>query len=314
MARYLLIRFFKMLVTLFVISLFIAVMIRLVPGDPATYILGKDAAPEQVEIMRHKMGLDRPFIVQYGEWLKGVLRGDWGRSMRLDIPVTQMVLERYPRTLSICLVGSIIALVIALFTGVFSALKAGTWIELVVSSVSLAGISIPAFWFGTMLMLLFSVKLGWLPTSGYVAPTENFIEYLKHLIMPALAQGLIVGSVMTRMIRANLLEILHENYIVVARAKGLSERVVILRHALRNALIPIVTTFGMTMGYMLGGSVVIESVFVYPGIGQLVVSAIFSRDYVLVQGVILAYALTFILVNFVTDIGYGVLDPRIKLQ
>jgi peptide/nickel transport system permease protein len=303
-----------MLITLFVISFFIAIMIRLVPGDPATYLLGRDASPEQVAVMRHKMGLDRPFIVQYWEWLKGVLRGDMGRSMRLDIPVTQMVLERYPRTLSICLLGSVIALSIALFSGIFSALNTGTWIDLIVSVISLAGISVPTFWFGAMLMLLFSVKLGWLPTSGYISPAEDFVEYLKHLIMPALAQGLIVGSVMTRMIRANLLEILHENYITVARAKGLAERIVISRHALRNALIPIITTFGMTMGYMLGGSVVIESVFVYPGIGQLVVSAIFSRDYILVQAVVLAYALTFILINFITDIGYVILDPRIRLQ
>jgi peptide/nickel transport system permease protein len=314
MVRYLLGRLLKMLVTLFIISFLIAMMIRLVPGDPASYRLGRDASPEQVEIMRRKMGLDRPPIVQYVEWLKGVLRGDMGLSMRLDIPVTDMVLERYPRTLSVCVLGSIIALVIALSAGIFSALKAGTWIELLVSSVSLAGISLPAFWFGTMLILLFSVKLGWLPTSGYVSPAEDLVDYLKHLMMPALAQGVIVGSLMTRMVRANLLEILHENYITVARAKGLPERVVLLRHALRNALIPIVTTFGITMGYMLGGSVAIESVFVYPGIGQLAVSAIFSRDYVLVQAVVLAYASTFILVNFTTDICYGVLDPRIRVR
>lgn len=312
MLKYVLGKLIKVILTLLVISFLLAMMIRWVPGDAATYLLGRHASPERVAILRHKLGLDRPFIVQYLEWLKGVFRGDLGRSMRLDIPVIDMVLERYPRTLSICFFGSLIALLIALSAGIFSALKANTWVELLVTSVSMAGISIPAFWFGTVLMILFSVKLGWLPTSGYVAPSQNFLEYLKHLIMPALSQGLIVGSVMTRMIRASLLEILHQNYVTVARAKGLPERVVILRHALRNALIPIATTFGMTMGYMLGGSVVIETVFVYPGIGQLVVSAIFSRDYVLVQGVVLAYALTFILINLITDILYGILDPRVR--
>jgi peptide/nickel transport system permease protein len=225
-----------------------------------------------------------------------------------------MILERYPRTLSVAVFATLLAVVMALGLGIPSAIKAGSWVDLLVTAGSLFGISVPTFWFGTMLVILFSVKLDWLPASGYVPATENLHEYLQHLAMPVLSQAVVVGSVTARMVRATLLEILHSDYIRVARAKGLSEQALILRHALKNASVPIVTRFGISLGYMLGGSAIIEILFAFPGIGQLVLVAITSRDYVLVQGVVLAYALSFIVINTVTDIVCGWLDPRIRFE
>ncbi|MFB0547251.1 MAG: ABC transporter permease [Anaerolineae bacterium] len=311
--RFIVSRILKFSLTLLLISFLIAVMVRMIPGDPASRMLGRAATPEQVALLRHRMGLDQPILIQYLKWLQGVLQGRMGESYRLGIPVNELVLERYPRTLSCVFLGTIISLIVSLTAGIISARKANTWFDFTVTSISLLGVSMPSFLTGIILIYIFSVKLGWLPTSGWVHPTENFWEYIKHLLMPATTLGLAVGAIMTRMVRATLLEVLYENYIIVARAKGLEERLVLLRHALRNTLIPVVTAFGIQMGYMLGGSVVIEDVFTFPGVGQLVVTSIMGRDYILVQAGVLAYAMTFMAINFVTDISYGFLDPRVRV-
>ncbi|MEA2513458.1 MAG: peptide/nickel transport system permease protein [Thermomicrobiales bacterium] len=298
--------------TLLGLSFLIFMLTRLIPGDPAVLMLGRGASPEAVTILRHELGLDRPAVIQFFSWLAKMIRGDMGTSTRLDLPVSELVFERYPRTISFVLFGSAIALVYALATGTLAARKRNSWVDFLVTSVSLFGISVPTFWLGVLLVLFMSVRLQWLPASGYVGPTEDFGKYVKHLLMPGTALGLAVGSLMSRVVRSSLLEALNEGYVTVARAKGLSERVVMTRYALRNALVPIITVFGIQLGYMLGGSVVIEQVFTYPGIGQLVVDAIFRRDYPLVQAAVLAYATTFLLVNLLTDVAYAVADPRLR--
>jgi len=310
--RYIVKKLIRLVVTLFIVSLIIFSMIHFIPGDPAAIMLGRGANPEAVSILRHELGLDKPVYTQYFIWLTGVLRGDMGLSYRLKIPVVGLVLERYPRTLSLVLVGSIIALLISLSAGISSAKKQNSWKDLFITTISLFGISMPSFWLGVLLIILFSVHLCFLPTSGYIAFNRDFLGWLAHLAMPSVTLGLAVGAIMTRMVRGSLLEVFRQNYVTVARSKGLSERMILYKHCLRNALPPVITYFGIQMGYMLGGSVVIEEVFTYPGIGQLVVDAIFRRDYPLVQAVVLAYAFTFILVNFIVDISYAILDPRIR--
>jgi peptide/nickel transport system permease protein len=307
-------RLLHTLLLLFLVSVLIFSLTRFIPGDPAMLMLEYDANPEQVEILRHKMGLDRPVHTQYFVWLRDLLvHGDMGDSMRWNEKVVPIVLERYPRTLSLVIWGFFVSLFISLVAGIISARRHNTWTDLGITTLAMLGISVPRFWLAIMFMLVFSVYLGWLPTAGWVAPGDNFVEYLKHLIMPGTALGLAVGAVMTRMVRSSLLEVLFEGYITTARAKGVRERGVLWRHALRNALIPVVTFFGIQVGYMMGGTVVIEQVFNYPGVGQLIVDAIFRRDYPLVQAGVLAYAVTFILVNFITDMLYPFLDPRVKV-
>lgn len=312
MGSFLLNRAVRFGATLLGLSFLVFMLTRLIPGDPALLMLGRGASPEAVTILRHELGLDRPAIVQFFVWLGDVVRGDLGTSTRLDLPVFDLVMERYPRTLSFVVFGSVVALVYALTTGLLAAKKRNSWVDFLVTSVSLFGISIPTFWLGVILVLICSVHFQWLPASGYVGPTEDFGEYIKHLLMPGMSLGLAVGSLMSRVVRSSLLEALNEGYVAVARAKGLSERVILTRYALRNAWVPIITVFGIQLGYMLGGSVVIEQVFTYPGIGQLVVDAIFRRDYPLVQASVLAYATTFLLVNLLTDIAYAVADPRMR--
>ena len=305
-------RLARFAVTLLGLSFIIFMMTRMVPGDAATQMLGQGANPEAVAALRREMGLDRPPLNQFLAWLSSALRGDMGRSTRLDLPVTELVLERYPRTLSFVVLGSIIALSYAVTTGILAAYHRNTWVDFLVTSVSLFGISLPTFWLGVLLVLLFSVRLGWLPASGYVGPTEDFGEYLRHLVMPALALGLAVGSIMSRVVRSSVLDALNETYVTVGRAKGLRDRTILGRYAFQNALVPIITVFGIQLGYMLGGSVIIEQVFTYPGIGQLVVDAIFRRDYPLIQASVLAYATTFLVVNLLTDVAYAVVDPRLR--
>jgi peptide/nickel transport system permease protein len=312
MLRYITFRLGRALVVLFLISVFVFMMTRLIPGDPAALMLGRGASPEAIASLRAAMGLDRPAYTQYFAWIGNALTGDLGTSMRLKTPVVDMVLERYPRTLSFVVAGSLISIAFSLTLGVLTAVRHNSTFDLLVTSGALLGVSIPGFWLGILLILVFSVQLGWLPTSGYASPAEGLGEYLKHLAMPGFTLGIAVGAIMTRFVRASLVEVLYQNYITTAKGKGLGQTLLLFRHAIPNMLIPVVTVFGIQMGYMLGGSVIIEEVFAYPGIGQLVVDSIFRRDYPLVQAAVLAYAITFIIVNLITDIAYGLLDPRVR--
>ena len=279
-------------------------LIHLVPGDPVQAMLGEGARPADVASLRHSFGLDLPLGTQYLRYWHGVLHGDLGRSLRLNDSVTHLVLSRYPYTVSLTVAALLLALVLAIPAGVGASLHRGRWQDHLLGGVSLLGLSFPGFALGPLLILLVSIKLGWLPVSGAAGP--------EYLILPAVTMGSALAAILTRMVRTAMLEELGQDYIRTARAKGLPERTVVYRHALRNALIPIITLIGLQFGALLAGAIVTEKIFSWPGIGQLTVSAISNRDYALVQGCILAVGLTYVLVNLLTDVVYVVVNPRIR--
>ncbi len=286
-----------------VISL-VFLLIHIVPGDPVEQMLGEGARPADIVALRHAYGLDLPLKTQYVRYWRGVLHGDLGRSIRLNDSVTHLVLTRYPFTVELTAAALIIALLLAVPAGISAALHRGEARDHVLSVVSLFGLSFPAFALGPILILLVSIKLGWLPVSG--------AGDLSHLILPAVTMGSALAAILTRMVRTSMLEELGQDYIRTARAKGLPERTVVYKHALRNAMIPVMTLIGLQFGALLAGAIVTETIFSWPGIGRLTVSAISNRDYPLLQGCILAIGLTYVLVNLATDILYTVVNPRIR--
>ena len=297
----------RLLYTLPVVWLVVSLvflMIHLVPGDPVAQMLGEGATPTDLDLLRHQYGLDLPLSQQYLHYWHGVLHGDLGHSLRLNDSVTHLILQRYPYTLELTLAALVIALLAAIPAGILAALHRGKWRDNTVGVVSLFGLSFPAFAMGPIAILLVSIKLGWLPVSGAGSPA--------HLVLPAITMGSGLAAILTRMVRTAMLEELGQDYIRTARAKGLPERTVLYRHALRNALIPIVTLVGLQFGALLAGAIVTETIFSWPGVGRLTITAISNRDYALVQGCILAVGLTYILVNLGTDILYAVLNPRIR--
>ena len=284
----------------------IFLLIHIVPGDPVTQMLGPDAQSADVERFRHDLGLDLPIRVQYAHYLAGLARGNWGQSYRFRAPVFGLIFERYPATLELSLAALVVCLGIAIPAGVFSASRRGTARDRLTSVLTLLGLSVPNFALGPLLILLFSVELGWLPVSGRGG--------VSHLVLPALTLGAALAAILTRMVRGAMLEELHSDYVRTARAKGLAERAVLFHHAFPNALIPIVTIVGLQFGTLLAGTIVTETIFSWPGIGRLAVQAIQSRDYPLLQGCILVIALSYVLVNLLTDIVYALVDPRVRLS
>ncbi len=303
-ARALLLRLLYTVPVVWLVVSLVFLLIHLVPGDPIQQMLGEGARPVDVEALRHSYGLDLPLGTQYLHYWRGVLHGDLGSSLRLHDSVTHLVALRYPYTVSLTLAALALALVLAIPAGVAAALNRGRWQDHLLGGVSLLGLSFPVFALGPLLILLFSIKLGWLPVSGAAGP--------EYLVLPAATMGSALAAILTRMVRTAMLEELGQDYIRTARAKGLSERAVVYRHALRNALIPIITLVGLQFGALLAGAIVTEKIFSWPGIGQLTVSAISNRDYALVQGCILAVGLTYVLVNLLTDVLYVVVNPRIR--
>ena len=279
-------------------------LIHIVPGDPVAQMLGEGATSADLETLRHQYGLDRPLGEQYLHYWNGVVRGDLGHSLRLNDSVTHLILQRYPYTLELTLAALLFALLLAIPAGVFAALHRGRSRDHLVGVVSLFGLSFPSFALGPIAILVVSIRLGWLPVSGAGTP--------DHLILPAITMGSALAAILTRMVRTAMLEELGQDYIRTAHAKGLPEHTVLYRHALRNAMIPIITLVGLQFGALLAGAIVTETIFAWPGIGRLTVSAISNRDYALVQGCILAVGLTYVLVNLATDTLYAVLNPRIR--
>jgi ABC-type dipeptide/oligopeptide/nickel transport system permease component len=298
---------FRLVYTIPVVWLVVSIvffLIHLVPGDPVEQMLGEGARPADIVALRHAYGLDQPLGRQYLRYWDGVLHGNLGHSIRLNDSITHLVLTRYPYTIELTVAALIIAVLISLPAGIVSALRRNGWQDRTLSFVSLLGLSFPPFALGPILILLVSIKLGWLPVSGAGG--------LTHLILPAVTMGSALAAILTRMVRTAMLEELNQDYIRTARAKGLPERVVILRHALRNALIPVITMLGLQFGALLAGAIVTEKIFSWPGIGRLTVNAISNRDYPLLQGCILAVGLTYVLVNLATDVLYLVINPRIR--
>jgi peptide/nickel transport system permease protein len=288
-------------------------LIRLIPGDPVTALLGLEADAATIAAMRQKLALDQPVVVQYLTWLSHILVGDFGRSIQGGRPVLPMLLQALLPTFLLSSAALAISLAISIPAGIIAATRRNSRADYAASFLALCGLSLPSFWLGILLMLTFSIWLPILPASGYGAPLSDPIGFLQHLILPALTLGAALSAATMRMTRAAMLEVLRADYIRTARAKGLSRRVVIWGHALSNARIPIVTLLGIQLGQLLGGVVITETVFSWPGIGKLTVDAIFARDYPVVQGAVLLTAVLFVLINLLTDLIYTVLDPRLRL-
>ncbi len=289
-------------------------LIHLIPGDPAQTVAGSDATPKEIEAVRIKMGLDKPLLVQYGIWLGNVSRGDLGESYISRMPVSELVGDAFPATAQLSLAALFLALLISLPFGIMAALKQGSKFDFLVTWYTALGLGVPNFWVGILFILLFCLVLGLLPPGGRVDPFENPIMGLKSLLLPALTLAINMSAVLTRFIRTAMLEALYEDYVRTARAKGLSERAVVVGHAFRAALVPVVTVIGLQTGRLLGGAVVIESVFAWPGLGRLIVQAVEQRDYTIVQACLLLLVLAFVVINLVTDTLYAFLDPRIRLS
>jgi peptide/nickel transport system permease protein len=297
---------------LWIIVSAIFLLIHLVPGDPIAQMMGEGASGADLSAMRHSFGLDAPLHTQYLRYWTGIFHGDLGRSLRLRDTVTHLILARYPYTLLLSLASLILALALAVPAGVTSALHRGQATDQLLGGISLVGLSFPNFALGPILILVFSILLGWLPVSGAGTGPLLGPDTLLHLILPAITLGLSLAAILTRMIRASLLEELGQDYIRTARAKGLPERTVVYRHALRNALVPVLTVVGLQFGSLLAGAIVTETIFSWPGIGRLTLSAISNRDYALVQGCTLAIGLTYLAANLLTDLAYALANPRLR--
>ncbi len=304
MIRYLLTRLAYMLPVVWLVVSVVFLLIHLVPGDPIQAMLGEGAAGADIQAARHAYGLDVPLGTQYLRYWKGVVHGDLGQSLRLNKPVKDLVAQAYPATLTLALSALLVAVLLSIPAGVRSATRRNRWDDRTLSFVSLLGLSFPNFALGPILILLFAIRLDWLPVSGAGSG--------RSLILPAVTMGASLAAILTRMVRTSMLEELGQDYIRTARAKGLSERAVVYRHALRNALIPVVTVIGLQFGALLAGAIVTETIFAWPGIGRLTISAINNRDYALVQGCLLCIGLTYVAVNFFTDLVYSALNPRIR--
>ena len=313
MTRYLALRLLSVVPTLFGISVLVFGITYLIPGDPALIMAGSEASPEAVAGLRKQWGLDEPVYVRYAAWLGNVVRGNFGDSYFSRQTVLQLVSNALPITLELALLSLLVAVLIAVPTGIVSAVKAGSWFDVGAAALGFVGLSIPGFWLGIMLIYVFAVYLQLLPAGGFTPLSAGLIPNLQSMILPAIALGTFASTQLMRYLRASLLDVLHADHIRTARAKGLGERLVLTRHTLRNALIPFITVLGVQMGYLLGGTVITESVFALPGIGRLVLTAILNRDYQVATGIILLIATAFVLINLLVDLLYPVLDPRVRL-
>ena len=312
MGKYLLQRLASIIPTLFFVSVLIFGLQQLLPGDPAIALAGEDRDPNVVAYLRAKFHLDEPLPLRYWYWLSGVLQGDLGESVRIQKPVLELILEKLPVTIQLAAMAMLIALAIGITAGVISAVKKDTAWDYAANVFALWGLSTPNFWLGILLILLFAVQLGWLPASGYVSPFEDLKANLAAMIMPAFVLGNAIAAVLMRHTRSAMLQVLSSDYVRTARAKGLNERVVVLKHALRNALIPIITLGALEFGTLLSGAVLTEQVFSIPGFGKLIVDAVFNRDYSVVQGVVLFTASVYITLNLLADLAYFLVNPRMR--
>jgi len=312
MTAFLLRRIALIVPTLFFVSVLIFGLQQLLPGDPALVMAGENADPATIAFLKQKYHLDDPLPVRYALWVEGVARGDFGESIRIKRPVRDLILEKLPVTAELGGLAMLVALAIGVPAGILAAVKHDTAVDYGATMVALWGISMPNFWLGILLILLFSVTLGWLPASGFVPPTENLRQNLLTLMMPAFVLGNAIAAVMMRHTRSAMLQVLSADYVRTARAKGLGQAGVVLRHALRNALIPVVTLGALEFGALLSGAVLTEQVFTIPGFGKLVVDAVFNRDYAVVQGVVLCTAFAYIMLNLLADIAYALIDPRLR--
>ncbi len=302
-----------MVIVLFLVSIIVFSLVNILPGDPAMLMLGVEATPESLEALREEMGLNDPLYVRYFDWVAGVLQGDLGYSIQDNSPVMEILLNKIPVTLELTAFAFIIALVIALPIGIISAIRKGTALDYTTTTFALTGVSVPSFWLGILLIYVFAIMLGWFPPSGYVPLSENFWRSLMLMLLPAITLGTRMAAELMRMVRSSLLEVMESDYIRTGYSKGLMEKSVVFGHALKNALIPVITVSGLQLTTLFGGTVIVETIFAVPGLGRLILDSILTRDYPVVQGVVLFMAFSVVIINFLIDILYSILDPRIKL-
>ena len=312
MIQYLIRRLIVAIPTLLIVSVMVFGLQKLLPGDPAVALAGEDHSPEVIEYLRHKYQFDRPVPVQYASWLSAFVSGDFGTSVRTRLPIRAMVAETLPVTLELAVLSMLLALLIGIPAGVIAALRRGSALDHAVSVVGLAGLSIPSFWLGIMLILFFSVRLGWLPSGGFVGLFADPLGNLRSMIMPSLVLGTASAAIIMRHTRSSMLNVMRQDFIRTARAKGLAERIVVLRHGLRNGLIPIVTLTTLQLGQLLSGAVLTEQVFGIPGFGKMIVDGVFGRDYAVVQAVVMCAAAFVLAMSLVADLAYAALSPRIR--
>lgn len=314
MISYILKRIFYFIPSLFLAALLIFSLVHLIPGDPALVMLGEGASPETVKALRETLGLDKPLPVQFALWIGKMIKGDLGVSIHTKVSVVQSIQERFPVTLTLTTLAMLFSLLLSLPSGTLAAVYQNTSKDYLFMLASILGVSIPGFWLGLMSLLIFSVSLGWFPSTGFVPFWEDFWEGLRYMVLPSITLGLHMAAVISRMTRSSMLEVLRLEYITHARAKGLTEWIVIAKHALKNAFGPTLTTIGLQFGVLLGGAVVTETVFSLPGLGKYLVLSIYARDYPVVQGCILFIALVYMVINLIVDILYVYFDPRITYE
>jgi peptide/nickel transport system permease protein len=312
MLRYILRRVLIAIPTLLLVSVFVFTLQKLLPGDPVLAMAGEDRNPELLEALRAKYRLNDPVPLQYFYWLGGVLRGDLGMSLRTGMPVLELIGQKLPVTIQLAVMSMFWAILIGIPMGIISAVRKGTWADWTANIVALSGLSVPNFWLGIMLILLVSVNLGWLPASGYESPWVDFSRSMQTMLLPSIVLGTGLAAAMMRHTRSAMLGVLQSDYIRTARAKGLAERRVVMKHAFRNAVLPVVTLSALLFGELLAGAVLTEQIFTIPGFGKLIVDAVFNRDYAVVQGVVLVTAVGFILMNLLADVLYVLLNPRMR--
>lgn len=312
MLRHILTRLILMIPVIFFITVMVFTIMHLIPGDPAYVMLGEEASPKAVETLRKQLGLDRSIPVQYMAWMKAALKGDLGRSIRNNEKILDAILDRLPVTAYLAISAVVFSILIALPTGIIAGVRPKSLMDVVATVLAMGGIAMPSFWLGILLIFFFAFNLEWLPIMGYVSPLEDFWDSIRHIILPAVTLGASMAATNTRFIRSSILDVMNKEYITTARSKGLRETGVIRKHALKNALIPVVTMLGLQMAMLFGGALIVETIFAIPGLGRLIVNAIFTRDFPMVQGIVLFMAVFVLTANFTVDILYSFLDPRIR--
>jgi peptide/nickel transport system permease protein len=312
MVSYILRRVLSTVPVMAIVALFVFSLLYIAPGDPAAIIAGDQASPDDIERIRQGLGLDRPFLVQFGSWLWRILHGDLGTSIFTNLPVSSLIAQRIEPTLSLMVLTLVLTIVVAVPLGVLAAWKAGSWVDRTIMAFAVFAFSLPVFVVGYVLAFVFALQFEWLPVQGYTPLAEGFWPWLQNLILPALALGCVYIALIARITRASMLEVLQQDYIRTARAKGLDQRSILFVHALKNAAVPIITVIGIGVALLIGGAVVTESVFAIPGLGRLTIDAILRRDYPVIQGIVLMFSFLYVLVNLMVDLTYTLVDPRIR--
>jgi peptide/nickel transport system permease protein len=314
LSAYIVRRLMMMVVVILLVSIICFMLIQLIPGDPVVAMLGLNAKQQQIEILRHELWLDRPIIVQYAHWMGNVLKGDFGTSISYQEKVINLISSRLPVTLYLASLSLILSMILGIGAGIISAVRRGSFIDQGIVILANTGIAIPVFWLGILGIYFFGLKLGWLPIQGYTSPTVDFWHSTKQLVMPVVCMAVGNLAMLTRQMRSSMLEVIHQDYIRTAESKGLLERVILVRHALKNALIPIITLLGLYVPSLFGGAVLVETVFNIPGMGRLLIQGVFNKDFIVVQACVLIIGVIVSLVNILVDVAYGWLDPRIRFQ